>query len=117
MLNDAVLLTASLVGFSALITLLINAAKWIGWIPDGVAPKVSAGANLILTLAVYFLKIFRPDFAIEGLDPVVAEAAAVGNMIFNYILQLGFGKLTHDTVKGLPVIGKSFTLEREQNLG
>lgn len=121
MLDEIVILVSSLVGFSALITLLINVAKWIGWIQDGQAQKYSAGANLILILAVYFLKLFRPDFNITTLDPIMAEAAAVGTLIFSYILQLGFGKMTHETVKGLPIVGKSFSLDQqkffEKNLG
>ncbi|MBE0573328.1 hypothetical protein IH575_00290 [Candidatus Dojkabacteria bacterium] len=117
MLDQVVVLVGSLVGFSALISLLINAAKWIGWVQEGQAQKISAGANLILILVVYFLRLFIPEFDIVGLDPIMSEAAAVGTLILSFILQLGFGKVTHETVKGLPIVGKSFSLEREKDLG
>ena len=121
MLEETVVQVAALVGFSMLITLLINVAKWIGWVKEGYADKVAAGANLILILVVYGFKLFKPEFDFMTLDPIVQEAATVGTLIFTYILQLFGGQLTHAVVRGLPVVGKSYSLEREEffeeNLG
>lgn len=117
MLEEVLVIVAALGGFSALFSLLINAAKWIGWVKDGQAQQISAGANLVLILVVYFLRLFRPDFDIGTLDPIMAEAAAVGTLVLSYIVQLGIGKATHETVKGLPVVGKSYTLDREALTG
>lgn len=121
MLDQVIVIVAALGGFSALFSLLINAGKWIGWVKEDQAQQISAGANLVLILVVYFLRLFRPDFDIGTLDPIMAEAAAVGTLILSFIIQLGIGKATHETVKGLPIIGKSFSLEHEkfleENLG
>ena len=121
MLDKIIIEVAALVGFAALITLFINVAKWLGWIKDGQAQVYSAGANLVLILVVYGFKLFRPDFSFAALDPIMQEAAAVGTLIFTYILQLFGSQLTHETVRGLPIVGKSYSLEREkffeENLG
>lgn len=121
MLEQVIVQVASLVGFAMLITLLINVAKFLGLVKDGQADKVSAGANLILILVVYGFKLFRPEFDFANVDPIVQEAATVGTLIFTYILQLYGSQLTHNTVKGLPIVGKSYSLEQEkffeENLG
>lgn len=116
MLEKVIVEVAALVGFAMLITLLINVAKWIGWIKEGYADKVAAGANLILILVVYGFKLFKPEFDFLALDPIVQEAATVGTLIFTYILQLFGGQLTHAVVRGLPIVGKSFSQEREEFL-
>lgn len=114
MLAEIVVFVASLVGFAALITLLINVAKFLGWVKEGDAAKYAAGANLVLTLVVYGFKLFRPDFDFMQVDPIVQEAATVGTLIFTYILQLFGSQFTHETVRGLPIVGKSFSFDREE---
>ena len=117
MLGEIVVLVASLVGFASLFALLINIAKWLGWVQEGQAAKISAGANLVLVLVAYGFKLFNPEFDFLTIDPIIEEAATVGMFIFTYILQLFGSQFTHETVKGLPVIGKSFSLEQEKDIG
>ena len=117
MLEQVIMKVAALVGFAMLITLLINVAKFIGWVKEGQADKVSAGANLILILIVYGFRLFRPDFDFAAVDPIVQEVATVGTLVFTYILQLFGSQLTHSTVRGLPIVGKSFSADHENELG
>jgi len=117
MLERIVVEFSALLGFAALIALLVNVAKFFGWIKDGDALYWTSGANFVVIITMYALKLFKPEFDFANIDPIVAEIAAVGTMLFQLISGILASRLTHYAVKGLPVIGKSFTQEREQYLG
>ena len=120
-MEQIIVQVAAMAGFAALITLLVNVGKVIGWVKEDMALVVSSGANLILILVVYGFQLFRPDFNFGTLDPIMAQAALVGNLVLTYVIQLMTSKVTHETVRGLPIIGKSFSFDREEafenNLG
>jgi len=112
---------ASLLGFAALLALIINVLKVIKIngkpiVSDGNAQKWSLGGNLIGLLALYIFRIFKPDIPVVGVDSVLLEIATVGSYILSTVLQLGITKLTNFVVKGLPIIGKSFSLDASKKL-
>lgn len=115
MFNDTLLVVAGLAGISGIFTLLINVGKWIGWIKDGQSDKYSMAFNLLLVLAVYFLKLFRPDFDVTIVDTAFGEAATAGVYAFSIIVQIYAGKFTNDLVGGrLPVIGFSYSENKKE---
>lgn len=112
---DISLLLAELVGLAGvagLISLGINVAKSAGWVQDGQAPTISAVANFILLGILMAARIFKPDMDIGQIDAQIASFVNVGTVVFAYVIQLLASKATHAAVAGVPVIGKSFTLER-----
>jgi hypothetical protein len=109
MLPDILLLVASLLGFSALVSLLVNVGKFFGLVKDDTADKWVAGLNLIGVLALYFTRMFIPDFDPTPIDSIMQEIAMVGAYVMSFVSMIFGSRLTYAITKGLPVIGKSFT--------
>lgn len=103
------LLTAfgSLVGVGALIAILVNLAKLIGWVKDGTAQTWSAVLNIVGLIALLSLKLFKPDVSIPDLDAQAGALADVLVALSGFIVQLLSSKATHLAVRNVPVIGKS----------
>lgn len=116
MFEEVVVLVVALTGFAALISFIINALKVFGVVKEDTALTWITGANLLLTLVVYGFKLFRPDFDFETIDPIAQEIATVGTFILTFVLQLLSSKMTHTVVRGTPVIGKSFSYDRKQEV-
>lgn len=114
MFDQVLAQVATLAGFAALFTVVVNVGKFVGWVKDGDAPKWIAGLNLILVIAVYSLKLFRIEFDVSGLDANMREAAIVATFILSFVLDVGVSKVSHNVLKGLPLIGKSYSLDRKE---
>lgn len=107
--NELVALLVSLGGVGAVVAMLINVGKSVGFVKDGQAPAWRTGLN-ILGLAVLFLvKIFKPDFDVAGFDAQAAQFAAVASTVVAYLVEIGASELAHKYLKGVPLIGKSFS--------
>ncbi len=100
----------SLVGVAALIAMLIDIGKSAGWLQDGVAPKWSAGLNLLGMVALIAFKIFKPMLAIEIIDAQAGIIASVLLVVSGYVLMIITSRQTHQSLAGVPFIGKSFSL-------
>ncbi|MFA5035712.1 MAG: hypothetical protein WC479_00855 [Candidatus Izemoplasmatales bacterium] len=111
MFNEIVVEVIALAGFAALVALLVNVGKLIGFIKDGDAVKWSGGLNLLGILALFITRLFLPTFDVSGIDQTLLTIATIGTYVLSYVMSLGISKLTHIAVKGLPVIGKSYSLE------
>lgn len=103
---------AALLGFATLVPVIINILKTFGVVKEDTAQTWSAGINLIGLLALYGLRLFRPELSVEGIDAVFLEVATVGTYILGFMSQLGISKLTHTILRGTAVIGKSFSFDR-----
>lgn len=103
----------SLAGFAAVVSLIINVLKWLKVVPDGSAPLISGIVNGVFIIVMYALRLIIPEFDFMGLDPIAIEIAAVGNFILQYVVQLAVARATHNTVAGLPVVGYSYSKERQ----
>jgi len=100
---------AGLLGVAALLSLLVNAGKRFGLVPDGSGGKVFAGLQLVAVAARVFLRLYAP-FSLVELDAKAAEFAQAGAVIFGYIVSLRFGQGVHYTASEmkLPVVGFEF---------
>ncbi len=100
---------ASLVGVAALIALLINVLKWFGVVTDGTAQTWSAGLNLLFLIGLFAVNLFAPEVDIAGLDARLAQLVEFAAVVWGYLLQLFGSKLAHELMKGVPIIGKSYS--------
>ena len=97
----------SLGGFGALIGLIINVLKTVGLVKDGQATNWATGLNLVLLIALFVGKVI--GFDVAGLDGVAGEIANAGVSILQLLVMLGGSRLFHNTLKGVPVVGRSFS--------
>ncbi len=98
---------AALLGFAALVSLIVNVLKTFGVVKDGTADKWVAGFNLLGLLVLGVVRIFFPQYDVKPVDAALGTVAMIGTYILGYIVMLLGSKLTYIGTKGLPVIGKS----------
>lgn len=108
-INALVLQLAALAGFGGLVAALVNIGKQIGLVQDGQAQIYSTGLNLAGLVALFALKVFAPAVSVEGLDSIAAQVAQFLTVAFGLFVQLGGARFAHDVLRGVPVIGKSYT--------
>jgi hypothetical protein len=102
---------AALGGVAAAITIVVNILKYFSVIKEEKVAMWVGILQLVGYLALYVTKIFRPDFSPAGIDAVALEIATVATYLLSFLVQFGIGKLTHNIVRGVPVIGKSYTYD------
>lgn len=108
-INALVLQLAALAGFGALVAAIVNIGKQVGIVKDGQAPVFSTGINIIGLVVLFALKVFAPDVSVEGLDATAAQIAQFLTVAFGLFVQLGGARFAHDALRGVPVIGKSYS--------
>jgi hypothetical protein len=98
-------------GFAAMVAILINVMKTLGWVQDGQAGTWATGLNLLGLVALFVTGIVAPDFDLTGLDANLAMVAEILSLIFAFIYQNWVSKGTHTVFSSgeVPVIGKSFS--------
>ena len=98
-------------GLGGLVTLLVNAGKSLGWVKDGKAKIWVGGANLLLML--FFM--LAPELGLDVNWVIVDETAnsllQIATIVIGYIGMLKGSDVAYGIVKGIPVIGKSYSLE------
>jgi hypothetical protein len=97
--------TSELVGFGALIAMVVNSGKSFGVVKDGQAKVWVTGLNVLLMLAVYFGGIL--DFNVMAVDPAAGTLAELAGVAFALVAQLGGSSLTHVVLRGAPIVGAS----------
>lgn len=100
---------AALGGVAAIIAVVINVLKYFKLVADGQAQSWSAALNLIAMAVFVGLKIYKPDIDLAGIDAEIAKVAEIALIILGYVMQLGISKGTHAAVRGVPLVGKSFS--------
>lgn len=98
---------AALIGFAALVSLIVNVLKKFNVVQDGTADKWVAGFNLVGLVAFIIVKVSLPDFDVVPVDNILGQIANAGMYVLNFIVMLLGSKLTYVATKGLPTIGKS----------
>ncbi len=114
MLEIYLAIFSGLPGYSAMVSLVVNILKFKGVIADGYSARWVAGFNLVGVLAVYVATRFFPEFQLVPIDTVLMEIATVGGFIFAEVLMIFGSRITHEAVKGIPLVGKSFTVDKER---
>ena len=107
-LNGLVQQLASLGGVAALITVVVNALKTFGVVKDGDAPTWTTGFN-VLALGALFVGHVVGLTNFDKIDAVAATLAQLGTFLLALLLQIGTSKITHLLLRGVPVIGHSFS--------
>lgn len=102
----------ALAGFAATVAAVINVGKFFRIIPDGAAPNVSLVLNLIGFAVLTIVRLFKPDLDVAGTDQVLAIVATVLTSVLALLSQLGVSKLINNGIKGLPIIGYSYSREQ-----
>ena len=97
--------TSGLVGFGALIAMLVNIGKGFGIVKNGKAKVWVTGLNIVLMLSVYFGGIL--DFSVMSVDPAAGTLAELAGVAFALVAQLGGSSLTHIVMRGAPIVGAS----------
>lgn len=97
----------ALVGFAALVSVIVNLLKVAGVVHDGTADKWVAGFDLAGVLALMVIKIWFPELQVQPIDNMLGQIAVVASYILSYVVMLLGSKVTYVATKGLPLIGKS----------
>ncbi|HSW63410.1 MAG TPA: hypothetical protein VLH56_08880 [Dissulfurispiraceae bacterium] len=98
-------------GFGGMVAVLINIGKTVGWIPDGRAPTVAVGLNLVGLIGLFVLGVVKPDIDIGGLDGQFDQIAVILTLVFGFVWQMISSKFTHTAVRGATVFGTSYSVE------
>ena len=109
MFQQLVLQLATLAGFAALVSVLVNVGKFLGIVQDGTADKWVAGANLVGIIGLFILRTYFPGVPVEGVDKTMLEIAEFGGYVMGFVVMIFGSKLTYKAVSGLPIVGKSFS--------
>jgi len=110
MTEDILALLAGLAGLGGFISILVNVLKSIGVVKDGTSETWVRALNLLSFVAVavvYFMKVQVEWSLVNGF-------LVLGSTLLGMILQLFTSTLTYAQVKGIPVIGFSYS---EQEVG
>lgn len=98
-------LVAGLVGFPALLAVLINIAKYFG-LPDGSAPAVNFWAHLAVYVSVAVAVFFGKVDLIPSIDLALGNFANILLTILAFLTSIGVAKFTHEKViRRFPIIG------------
>lgn len=109
MVSQLILQLATLAGFAALVSVLVNVGKFLGIVQDGTADKWVAGANLVGIIGLFILRTYFPGVPVEGVDQTMLEIAEFGGYVMGFVVMIFGSKLTYKAVSGLPIVGKSFS--------
>ena len=111
-LQNAMTQLGLLGGVAAIIAVLINIFKTLGVVQDGQATIYSVAANLIVFTGLVITQLFQVDVDVLGLDAQLSTYAVMLTTVFGYFVELGGTKLFNSLVKGVPVVGKSFSADK-----
>ena len=92
--NILAILTA-LVGWPALVALVIDVLKFAGVVDDGTAGKWNLGLNLLGFIAVTIATGFYPDFDIPGFDAKLLEYVKIAAYVVMVVIQIVGTRVAH----------------------
>lgn len=95
MLDNILLIVGALVGWPALVALVIDILKLAGIVDDGTAGKWSLGLNLLGFILVGVAVGFYPNVDIPGIDKRLLEIVQIGAYILTVIAQIFITRQAH----------------------
>jgi hypothetical protein len=106
-------------GFGALGAAIVNGLKTLGWVKDGQAPSVLVIVNGI-ALAAVLLTVAASGISLDQFNVVAGLAAVAITALVTFVTAVvslfGGSRFAHFILRGLPVIGKSYGLENEEEV-
>jgi hypothetical protein len=106
---DLALSFGGLVGVAGVITVLVNLLKLLGWVADGTSDTWIAVLNLVAFVILAAIKVFNPQITTAILDEQAARLATLGVFALGYLTQIIGSKQIYKLIRGLPIIGKTFS--------
>lgn len=103
-----------LAGFGALVAVVVNAGKQFGVVKDGQAPAYTLVINLAGFIVFVIVRLFQPDVDVPATDPLFQQIAQILVLVLGLVGQLGVTKVANLAVRGQPVIGFSYTLQKQK---
>lgn len=109
---------ATLVGFGALVGVIVNVLKTFKIAKDGDAITIASIINFGVFCVLYILRVIKPEALaqVAALDAQAAQVATVATTVLYFIAQSSGSKLYQAIFRGLPIIGKSFSAEQLKDL-
>lgn len=98
---------SALVGFPALLAVLINSAKKFGWLPDGYAPTATLVGNLIAFVAVGLAVLFGKIELVGQIDEQLGALSKILLVIIAFVTDIGLTRMFNEGLRGIPLIGFS----------
>ncbi|MBI5297952.1 MAG: hypothetical protein HY869_20950 [Chloroflexi bacterium] len=106
-------LLATLGGVAALIVMLVNAGKSVGWVKDSTADVWFKSLYFLAFVALVVQQTFFPQFDVLKLDQVAGLLAQLGGYVLPTALAVlfpvlaRFGAYFHNGLRGVPIFGAS----------
>lgn len=114
-LENILAIFAALIGWPALVALVIDILKLVGVVDDGTAGKWNLGFNLVGFAAVAVLTGFFPDFDIPYFDAALLEYVKVAAYILTILIQIIGTRLAHGLYVKTNFGKKYFTFTSEES--
>ena len=105
MLEEILKLIAGMAGLGAFVSMLINLLKAVGLVKDGQADKAFKIADLIVFVIVMVIYLTKTPVDWSQVDEWLVLLTA----LLGYVVSVFSGEFTHDTIKGTPLIGYSYS--------
>ena len=112
-LDNILAVLAALVGWPALVALVVDVLKYFGVVTDGNAGKWSLGFNLAGFVIVGLLMGFFPQVDIPGWDAILLNYVTIAAYIVMLLLQMGGTKIAHALYKKSAAYDKRFSYSAE----
>ncbi len=105
MLEEILKLIAGMAGLGAFTSMLINLLKAVGLVKDGQSEKAFKIADLVVFVVVMVLYLTRTPIDWAEVDQWLILLTA----LLGYVVSVFSGEITHDTIKGTPLVGYSYS--------
>lgn len=115
-LDSILAVLSALVGWPALVALVIDVLKYVGVVNDGTSGKWSLGFNLLGFVGVGVLLGFFPQVDIPGWDAVLNNYVTIAAYIVTLVIQILSTKGFHALYKRTKVGEKFFARVYESRL-
>ena len=112
-MNEFILLIP---GLGVLISALVNILKTFGLVQDGQAGNWVKIIQSLLFVLFLSLPVFGVDLDWMGIDARFQSVGDFLGLISAFFISVGSSDIFHKIFKGTPVIGKSFSYDRENGI-
>ena len=105
MLDEILKLIAGMAGLGAFTSMLINLLKVAGLVKDGQGDKAFKIADLVIFVIVAIIYLTKTPIDWAQVDEWLVLLTA----LLGYVVSVFIGEFTHETIKGTPLIGYSYS--------